>query len=129
MPGLRRVGDLSPAQRLQEVPGSESDHRQENEPDLRVFEGGLHLGRIGVANREPEKDCADCDAAESDERSAPRHLHVQFEAVVRELVLVRDRQLARAMREEEALRTGSLEGRDSFVEREMAARFSVELTA
>ena len=58
-----------------------------------------------------------------------RHLHVQFEAVVRELVLVRDRQLARAVREEEALRTGSLEGRDSFVEREVAARLAVELTA
>ena len=48
-----------------------------------------HGIRVGVPDREPEEDRADREAAESDEHPAACHLDVQFETVVRELVLVR----------------------------------------
>ena len=56
-------------------------------------------------------------------------LDVDLEPVVGELVLVRRRQLARTVRDEEPLRVRRLERVDRLVEREVPARLAVELTA
>ncbi len=84
-PELGGIRDPPPARGLEQIPEHERHDREQDEPDVRVAESRANRVRIGVSDREPEEDRADREAAEGDDHPAARHLHVQLEAVVREL--------------------------------------------
>ena len=104
---MRRVRDSLPAGCLQRIPAAEHGDCEQHEVDLGFLERASNGREVRITDREPEKNCARSNTDDGEEHTPPIPAEtaqclsdVEFEAVVRELVLLGSRKLTRAVRDE-----------------------------